>query len=155
MASWEDAGRMLRGRDHPRLRECWRNRPKLMQSIPVCPALSSVFFPQGPWDPPPGSSCSAGAWPLATQVSGGYWGAGEPKVSPGLYAPQEACAGVWGQAVPLSLYGTLPPHPLQKCEVLGSLLTSRLTPLCSPRCHGFAATQHHYPADAGRAPLPR
>lgn len=89
------------------------------------PSTELHFCLQSPWEALPGSSCSAGAWLLAAQVSEGYWGAGEPKVKPGLYAPQKSCSGVWGQAVPVSLCGTsslkklcdlrvtldLPPHP--------------------------------------------
>lgn len=60
------------------------------------PSTELHFCLQNPWDALPGSSCSAGAWLLAAQVSGGYRGIRKPKVNPGLYAPQDTCSGVRG-----------------------------------------------------------
>lgn len=146
------AGRMLRGQDHHRLGECWGNHPRSREAPqangkhPCVPSTELHFCLQSPWDALPGSSCSAGAWPLAAQVGGGYWGTGEPKINPGLYAPQETCSEVWGH--PAS-------SPTTKMWGLEVTLTSHLNLLWSPRCYGLAATQRHHRADASRAPPPR
>lgn len=108
VASWEDIE---------------RTGPSQAQGEHPCvPSTELHFCLQSPWDVLPGSSCSAGVWPLAAQVSRDYWGAGEPKVNPGglfrglgtsnapvpLWGPASSrTINMWGLGVTLDL----PSHP--------------------------------------------
>lgn len=92
MTSWEDAERTGPSQAQGMLGE----PPQAHGEHPCVSSTELQFCLQSPWDALPGFSCSAGVWPLAAQVSEGYWEVREPKINPGLYDPQEACSGVLG-----------------------------------------------------------